>query len=115
MEPLRGGRLASLSDEYAQELKNLRPEESIPAWAFRFLQSVPGVTMILSGMSNFEQLQENIHTFKDNKPLNEQELLLPAGYLRPHGGKNRAALHRLPLLRQSLSKGPGYPFSSCAV
>ena len=75
MEPLRGGRLASLSDEYAQELKNLRPEESIPAWAFRFLQSVPGVTMILSGMSNFEQLQENIHTFKDNKPLNEQELL----------------------------------------
>ena len=74
MEPLRGGRLASLSDEYAQELKNLRPEESIPAWAFRFLQSVPGVTMILSGMSNFEQLQENIHTFKDNKPLNEQEL-----------------------------------------
>ena len=51
MEPLRGGKLAHLSPEYEKELKGLRPDEKIPAWAFRFLQSIPGVTMILSGMS----------------------------------------------------------------
>lgn len=74
MEPLRGGRLANLSEEDAALLTAIRPEESVPAWAFRFLQSVKGVTMILSGMSNFTQLQENIHTFEEDKPLNEAEM-----------------------------------------
>lgn len=55
-------------------MKNLRPDEGIPAWAFRFLQSIPGVTMILSGMSNFEQMQDNIHTFESDKPLSEEEM-----------------------------------------
>lgn len=73
MEPLRGGRLANLQEEYAYELKDLRPEETIPAWAFRFLQSIDSVTMVLSGMSNFEQLKENIKTFEEEKPLNEKE------------------------------------------
>ena len=54
MEPLRGGKLAKLDPAYEAELKALRPEEEIPAWAFRFLQSIPSVTMILSGMSNEE-------------------------------------------------------------
>lgn len=74
MEPLRGGRLASLPEEHAQALKNLRPEESIPAWAFRFLQSIEGVTMILSGMSNQEQLTDNIHTFETERPLSSGEM-----------------------------------------
>lgn len=52
MEPLRGGKLAKLAVEDEKALKALRLEENIPAWAFRFLQSVPGVTMVLSGMSN---------------------------------------------------------------
>ena len=56
MEPLRGGKLASLSDENSEKLKACRPDEKIPAWGFRFLQSIPGVTMILSGMSDMEQL-----------------------------------------------------------
>ncbi len=43
------GSLASLSKENEEKLKALRPEEGIPAWAFRFLQAVPGVTMVLSG------------------------------------------------------------------
>lgn len=73
MEPLRGGRLAKLSEEEAGKLKALRPEEKIPAWAFRFLQGIPEVKMILSGMSDFEQLKENIQTFEENKPLNEEE------------------------------------------
>jgi len=74
MEPLRGGRLAKLSEKDAGILKNLRPEESIPAWAFRFLQTLPEVTVTLSGMSNLEQLQENIRTFETEKPLSKEEM-----------------------------------------
>lgn len=73
MEPLRGGRLASLEEKYETRLKALRPDETIPAWAFRFLQSFPEVKMVLSGMSNMEQLQANIRTYEVDQPLNEQE------------------------------------------
>lgn len=73
MEPLRGGKLAKLSEENTNKLKELRPEETVPAWAFRFLQGIDGVTVTLSGMSNMEQLKENIQTFGENKPLSEQE------------------------------------------
>ena len=73
MEPLRGGKLASLAEEDEAKLTALRPEEEIPAWAFRFLQSLPEVTVTLSGMSNMEQLQENIRTFGEERPLNEEE------------------------------------------
>lgn len=74
MEPLRGGKLARLSQEHAARLSALRPEEAIPAWAFRFLQAIPGVTMILSGMSDMEQLEDNLGTFDTDRPLNEMEL-----------------------------------------
>jgi predicted aldo/keto reductase-like oxidoreductase len=74
MEPLRGGKLAALPAEHAARLAALRPEEGIPAWAFRFLQSIPGVTVILSGMSSFDQLEDNIRAFEDEKPLNTSEL-----------------------------------------
>lgn len=74
MEPLRGGRLASLSGEYEAELLKMRPEESVPAWAFRFLQAIPQVTVTLSGMSNFQQLKENIRTFSEEKALNGEEM-----------------------------------------
>ena len=73
MDPLRGGRLASLSAEDSDRLKALRPDEDVPAWAFRFLQGIPEVKMILSGMSDFAQMQDNIHTFETDKPLDEQE------------------------------------------
>ena len=64
MEPLRGGRLAKLPENAEKQLKELRPDEKIPAWAFRFLQTIPEVTMVLSGMSNYEQMKENIQTFE---------------------------------------------------
>ncbi len=73
MEPLRGGRLAKLNAGETEKLAVLRPDESTPAWAFRFLQSIPSVTMVLSGMSDLNQLKENIHTFDSDKPLNEVE------------------------------------------
>lgn len=74
MEPVRGGKLAKLPEAAEKRLKELRPKEDIPAWAFRFLQSIPGVTMILSGMSNFEQIKDNIQTFETNQPLSEKEM-----------------------------------------
>lgn len=74
MEPLRGGRLASLSEEESSRLNALRPDENIPAWAFRFLQTLPDVKVVLSGMSDMEQLKENIRTFETDKPLNAQEM-----------------------------------------
>lgn len=74
MEPLRGGRLAALSPEHTAILRGLRPEENTPAWAFRFLQSLPEVTVTLSGMSNLTQLRENIATYEKSAPLNAHEM-----------------------------------------
>lgn len=74
MEPLRGGKLVSLSEEHEKKLKALRPEEDIPAWAFRFLQSVKGVAVTLSGMSDMEQMVDNVRTFEEDKPLDETEM-----------------------------------------
>ena len=74
MEPLRGGKLARLAPQYEAELKALRPDEEIAAWAFRFLQTIPGVTMILSGMSDQEQLEKNLATFAEDRKLNETEM-----------------------------------------
>ncbi len=74
MEPLRGGRLAKLPTADEEKLKELRPDEGISAWAFRFLQSIPNVKMILSGMSNYDQLKENIKTFEIEKPLSKEEM-----------------------------------------
>lgn len=74
MEPLRGGKLASLAPADEEKLQALRPQEGIPAWAFRFLQSIPAVTVTLSGMSNMEQMQENIRTYETEQPLDENEM-----------------------------------------
>ena len=74
MEPLRGGKLAKLNPEYEAELRSLRPDEETPAWAFRFLQSIPGVTVILSGMSSQEQLEKNLRTFAEDRKLNDAEM-----------------------------------------
>lgn len=74
MEPLRGGKLARLSAEDEAALRALRPDESIPAWAFRFLLDIPETKVILSGMSDLAQVQDNIATFEKERPLNQSEL-----------------------------------------
>lgn len=73
MEPVRGGRLANLPENFAQPLRQAHPDWTDPEWAFRYLQSIPGVTMVLSGMSNMEQLKQNIATFREYKPLTAQQ------------------------------------------
>lgn len=74
MEPVRGGKLAAFAEETEAEMHTLRPDESCAAWAFRWLQSVPKPTMILSGMSNLQQMEDNLKTFSAEKPLNAAEL-----------------------------------------
>ncbi|MCH5153683.1 MAG: aldo/keto reductase [Clostridiales bacterium] len=73
MEPVRGGKLVNLPDKYLSKLKTMRKDETAAEVAFRFIQSVPQVGVTLSGMSNFEQLAENIKTYEANKPLTESE------------------------------------------
>ena len=73
MEPVRGGKLAKLSDENEEKLKTLRPDASIASWGFRFLQNLPNVTMILSGMSNMEQMVDNVRTFSEENLISNSE------------------------------------------
>lgn len=79
MEPVRGGQLAKLPEDAEAKLKAARPDESIPAWAFRFLQGIPEVTMTLSGMSSIQQMKENIATYEEANLLSEEETALILG------------------------------------
>jgi len=74
MEPCRGGKLASLPAGDEEALRAFRPDASIASWAFRWLQALPNVQVILSGMSNMEQMQDNVRTFSEEAPLSEAEL-----------------------------------------
>ncbi len=73
MEPVRGGKLCTLPSRQVKQLKQLRPDEGVPAWGFRFLQDIPGVTMILSGMSDMAQMKDNVATFSHRAPLSDTE------------------------------------------
>ena len=86
MEPVRGGKLANLDDAAAAKLRALRPDEEPVAWAFRFLQGIPEVTVTLSGMSNFEQMRANIATFEEERPLAEGELAALMGIAHEMAG-----------------------------
>ena len=75
MEPVRGGRLVGkLPDSAKEHLQSLRPDESIASWCFRWLMSLDNMGVVLSGMSTMEQLEDNLKTFSEDKPLNEGEI-----------------------------------------
>ena len=78
MEPLRGGRLAALSEEDESRLKALRPWESIASWSFRWLQNLPNVKVVLSGMSDYAQMTDNVQTFTKEIPQTAEEAALLA-------------------------------------
>ena len=73
MEPVKGGSLANLTPELEKMLTDKRPGCSPASWALRFCASLPGVKMILSGMSTEEQMNDNIGTFRNLEPLSEKE------------------------------------------
>ncbi len=73
MEPVRGGTLATLSEESAAVLKKAEPDASIASWAIRYAASLPGVMTVLSGMTTMEQVEDNVKTMSDFKPLSQEE------------------------------------------
>lgn len=74
MEPVRGGFLASFAPNAMKHLKDYNSDASIASWALRWVASLPNVAIVLSGMSNMEQLQDNISTFTDLNNINNEEL-----------------------------------------
>jgi len=73
MESCRGGRLASLNEKADAILRKARPNDSIVSWAFRYLQSLPNVQVVLSGMTTMEQIVENVKLFSEPDPTTEEE------------------------------------------
>ena len=76
MEPVKGGSLAKFNPDVEELLKEKNREASIASWAFRWVGTLPNVRTILSGMTTIEQVEDNINTFSNFIPLNEDELKL---------------------------------------
>lgn len=74
MEPVRGGFLSSFAPHVEKYMINYAPDKSIASWAIRWVASLPNVASVLSGMSNMEQLKDNIDTISNFEPINNDEL-----------------------------------------
>lgn len=81
MEPVKGGKLANVPESVETMFKEADSSLSSASWAVRFAASCPGVEMVLSGMSNMDQMNDNLSYMKDFRPLNEEEtkMVLKAG------------------------------------
>lgn len=73
MEPVKGGTLAAFADDITGRFKALDPEASVASFALRWVGSLPNVKVILSGMSTMGQVEDNLKTFEDFRPLSERE------------------------------------------
>lgn len=73
MEPVRGGTLAKVPAEVEELFKQHDPNASVASWAVRFAASLPGVMMVLSGMSSLQQMEDNLSYMEDFQPLTEEE------------------------------------------
>lgn len=74
MEPLKGGRLATLAPDMTEIYRKVNPDDSAAKWAFRWVHTLPNVKMIFSGMSTLDQVKENCEIFNDITPLNDEEI-----------------------------------------
>ena len=73
MEPVKGGNLAGMTPSIQEMFKEAQPDLSIASWAFRYAGSKDKLVTVLSGMSNMEQLEDNIKCMSDFKPLSTSE------------------------------------------
>ena len=76
MEPIKGGSLASLPADVTHMFKAYNAEATLASWALRYVGTLPGVKVILSGMSTLEQVKDNLKTFQQYQNLNEEELAI---------------------------------------
>ena len=73
MEPIKGGSLALLPEDIASKFKDYDKDRSISSWALRWVSSLPNVKVVLSGMSTYDQVLDNLETFENFAPLNDKE------------------------------------------
>ena len=73
MEPVKGGSLAAFADDIMDKYHALDPEASAASYALRFVGTLPNILTVLSGMSTMEQVEDNLRTFTDFKPLSDKE------------------------------------------
>lgn len=76
MEPLLGGRLATVNNHIQEMFKQRRPDDSVASWAFRFAGTPDGILTVLSGMTYMEHLEDNIRTYSPLEPCSEEELAM---------------------------------------
>ncbi len=95
MEPIKGGNLADLPPQLEQVLKTANPELSTASWAIRFAASLDNIITVLSGMSNVEQMEDNLSYMIDFQPLTDPE---------------RTALAQV---QQALQEVPSIPCTAC--
>ena len=74
MEPIKGGSLATLPEDVTKHFKDYAPDKTLASWALRYVGTLPGVKVILSGMSTLAQVEDNLKTFTDYKNLTDDEL-----------------------------------------
>ncbi len=73
MEPVKGGSLATMPEEIQKLYREANPELSVPSWAVRYAASLEGIVTVLSGMSNEEQLNDNVSYMENFQPLSDAE------------------------------------------
>lgn len=73
MEPVKGGLLVNIPVEAKAMLKEAVPEASLASWAIRFAASLSNVVMVLSGMSDIVQMEDNLSFMNDFQPMTEAE------------------------------------------
>ena len=73
MEPVKGGKLANPPQPVKDILQSANPNASFASWAVRFAASLPGVMVVLSGMSDMEQMEDNVSFMRNFQPLTDEE------------------------------------------